>query len=138
MKPLSVSYNKRSNIWTAQQDWCDVLPDGTMFAIRAGDKSDLSSVPRPFWKLIAPHDLGIEPPFIHDLIYQRRGCLYGRAFTRLETDQLFKAMMREYGVEEWRVQAAYAAVRAWGWKPWSRGIPFHGHLATLVLHDFEA
>lgn len=87
---------------------------------------DIASIPRPFWWLIAPFELSISAPLVHDFLYCYRGepprgsIIPPRCYTRRQTDILFRSMMKEEGVWLWRRSAAYWAVRWFGWKAWRK------------------
>jgi hypothetical protein len=117
----------------AEEKWCleadYTYPyDGHSITVLAGFKTDLASVPRPFWWLIAPFELSIAGPLIHDFLYRFRsdpppdqGSINApRLFTRKECDVIFRTIMEEEGVATWRCVAAYSAVRSLGWIPWSQ------------------
>lgn len=85
---------------------------------------DLASVPRPFWWLIAPFELSIAAPLLHDFLYRFQGSPPGgaivppRTYSREETDLLFRDIMTQEGVPAWRRAAAYRAVRWFGAGGW--------------------
>ena len=92
------------------------VPDGFLF--------DLSSVPRALWWLVAPFELSIAAPLLHDFLY-----LHGaappadsveppRRYTRAEADRVFLTIMRLEGVTAWRRLLGYAAVRLFGRRAW--------------------
>lgn len=84
--------------------------------IPQGFRCDLSSVPRPLWWLVAPFELSVAAPLVHDFLYRRGGTLPDstRRYTRKEVDQLFLQVMLEEGVNPWRARVAYHAVRLFG------------------------
>lgn len=88
---------------------------------------DLASIPRPFWWLVAPFELSIAAPLLHDYLYRYGGdppdgsIVPPRTYTRKETDLLFREIMAEEGVSPWRRVAAYRAVRWFGSGAWSAG-----------------
>lgn len=90
------------------------------FRIPAGFKFDLASVPRPLWWLIAPFELTITAPLIHDFLYQNAGkppqgtVVPATTFSRKAADQLFLEVMRREGVSAWRRRLAYLATRLFG------------------------
>jgi hypothetical protein len=45
----------------------------TAITVPAGFRFDLSSVPRVFWSLIAPFELSIVAPLLHDFLYRYGG-----------------------------------------------------------------
>lgn len=95
--------------------------------IPQGFRCDLSSVPRPLWWLVAPFELSVAAPLVHDFLYRCGGTTptiirttpgYERPGflrrTRKEVDQLFLQVMLEEGVNPWRARVAYHAVRLFG------------------------
>jgi hypothetical protein len=96
----------------------------TTITIPKGFEFDLSSVPRALWWLIAPFDLSVAAPLLHDFLY-----LYGgrppagsvappRIYNRAEVDAMFRGIMRKEGVTRWRQVLGYLAVRAFGRPAW--------------------
>lgn len=94
--------------------------------IPAKYRFDLASVPRFAWRAIAPFELSILAPLLHDYIYDWKGQLPEssviphRTYTRYEADRLFLYVMRHEGVKRWRRTLAYLAVRCFGWIYWNR------------------
>lgn len=98
--------------------------EGLHWEIRQGFAFDLASIPRPVWSLIAPFELSLVAPLLHDFLYFHRGApprgavTPYRTFSRSETDRLFLGLMRAEGVPYWRRALAYAAVRLFGAFAW--------------------
>jgi hypothetical protein len=114
--------------WRLEADY--TYQDGDhRITVPAGFEFDLSSVPRAFWSLIAPFELSITAPLLHDFLYQYGGrpppgtVEPPRTYTRREADQLFRAVMEREGVPAWRRLPAYAAVRAFGRRAWRSSGP---------------
>jgi hypothetical protein len=90
---------------------------------------DLASVPRAFWWVIAPFELSIAAPLLHDFLYHFRGrtppgaVVPPGAYDRAGADRLFAAVMAEEGVAGWRRALAYLATRALGGPAWAAGRP---------------
>lgn len=88
---------------------------------------DRASIPRVFWVLIDKDSLSNVAPLFHDLLYRYGGALPTnqvtpyRKFSREETDDLFLELMTKSGVNKWRREAAYQAVRR------GAGIYWKGH-----------
>lgn len=82
--------------------------------IHAGFVFDLASIPRIFWRLIAPFELSIAAPLVHDFLY-RGGC---PGATRAEADAAFLDLMGRERVPLWRRRLAYLAVRVFGRFAW--------------------
>lgn len=83
--------------------------------IHAGFRFDLASVPRALWWAVAPFELSLVAPLVHDFLY--RGNMFG-VYTRAQADKIFEQFMKEEGVGWVRRKAAYAAVRLVGGKHW--------------------
>lgn len=96
----------------------------TAITVPAGFEFDLSSVPRLFWPLIAPFDLSIVAPLLHDFLYRHGGDPPAgsteppRTYERGEVDRMFRTIMEAESVPAWRRVLAYLAVRAFGGSAW--------------------
>lgn len=81
------------------------------FYIPANFETDLASIPKIAWPIMAPaHSSLIRPAIVHDWFY-RMTC----DFTRYETDLIFYHMLRNEGVSHFRASIMYYAVRWFGW-----------------------
>ena len=92
--------------------------DETTILVPAGFELDLASVPRVFWTLIAPFELSIVAPLVHDFLYRHGGKTDARTYTRAEADALFRRIMTAESVPAWRATLAYVAVRLFGRSAW--------------------
>ena len=90
----------------------------TAITVPAGFELDLASVPRVFWSLIAPFELSIVAPLVHDFLYRHGGKTAARTYTRAEADALFRRIMTAESVPAWRATLAYFAVRLFGRGAW--------------------
>lgn len=109
--------------WRLEADY--PYHDGpTAITVPAGFRFDLSSVPRALWWLIAPFELSIVAPLLHDFLYESGGrppdvsIHPPRTYTRAEVDRLFLGIMEAEEVAPWRRGLAYAAVRIFGRRAW--------------------
>lgn len=84
----------------------------TYIEIPAGFKSDLASIPRPLWWILAtPWDIALEALF-HDLFYQEQ------VVKRRVADQTLLSMMEDRNVP-WVIRwTVYFGVRLGGWVAW--------------------
>ena len=111
--------------WRLEADYL-YRDGGTTITVPSGFLFDLSSVPRVFWSLIAPFELSVAAPLVHDFLYRYGGRPPAgsidppRAYSRAEADRVFRTMMEAEGVPAWRRTAAYLAVRAFGGRAWRR------------------
>ncbi len=101
-----------------------VPADGYTLVVPQGFETDLASVPRSLWPLIAPFELSCVGPIVHDFLYQHGGLAFTltglHRFTRAESDGILLELMTQEQVPAWRRQAAYYAVRLFGgtcWQP---------------------
>jgi hypothetical protein len=92
--------------------------DETAIAVPVGFELDLASVPRVFWPLIAPFELSIVAPLVHDFLYRSGGKTATRTYMRAEADALFRRIMTAESVPKWRATLAYVAVRLFGRSAW--------------------
>jgi hypothetical protein len=118
-----VTYLVDEGKWRLEADY--VYRDGaTSISVPAGLLFDLSSVPRVLWSLIAPFELSIAAPLLHDFLYRHGGKLPAgsvsppRAYTRAEVDRMFLTIMKAETVAVWRRVPAYVAVRVFGRSAW--------------------
>ena len=118
-----VTYLVAERTWLLEEAYA--YQDGpTRILIPAGFKFDLASVPRLLWSLIAPFDLSIAAPLLHDFLYRYAGrppagsVVPTRAYTRAQSDSLFERVMEEEGVPAWRRALAYRAVRLFAQADW--------------------
>lgn len=119
MESPSITYDVEMGKWVCTEDYpirvtnrlgiyLDLLiPDGYI--------TDLASIPRLLWRIIAPFELSIAAPLVHDFLYQNGGC---RTFTRSDVDLIFLWIMEKEGVVWWRRNLAYPAVRVFGGSHW--------------------
>lgn len=85
-----------------------------------GMRTDLASIPRPLWNLIAPFGRYEEAAVLHDFLYQHGGLLFGlpKKLNRKEADALFKQVMLADDVNKRKAWLMWASVRIFGRKFW--------------------
>ena len=76
-------------------------------------ETDFASVPRAFWRLVPPAGPYSRAAVIHDWLY-RSGLV-----PRAQADRIFRELMRAMGVEPWRREGMYWAVRVFGAAAWN-------------------
>jgi hypothetical protein len=115
-----------NDTWRLEADY--FYQDGDrLITVPAGFEFDLSSVPRALWWLIAPFELSIAAPLLHDFLYENGGeppagsVVPPHSYSRREADDLFRRVMELEGVASWRRTLAYAAVRLFGGRAWKDG-----------------
>ena len=125
-KPVLISRNQITGIWTLERKYKLKL-EGYNFTIPKGFTFDLASIPRILWWLIAPFELTIVGPLIHDYIYKFGGKLPKQNFSykgkyrlldQVEADTIFLKIMNIEGVPTIRQIIVYNAVRIFGYKFW--------------------
>jgi hypothetical protein len=113
LKQVPVSYNVAGEYWILLEDF--TYEDGNYkVTVPKGFKFDLASIPRLFWRLTAPHELGLAGPLVHDYLYRHGGYVPSGNFSRSDADWIFFNIMREARVPAWRRWIAYIAVRLFG------------------------
>jgi hypothetical protein len=126
LRPVVVTYYADRDSWELVDDYVLECADFRI-TVPSGYSFDLASVPRFFWRVIAPFELSLVAPLIHDFIYEYKGSLppgslrladhaldESMQFTRKQADALFLELMQREGVKPWRRKLAYWAVRLFG------------------------
>lgn len=109
--------------WRLEADY-SYRDAATTITIAKGFQFDLSSVPRLLWWLIAPFELSVAAPLLHDYLYFHGGrppegsVVPPRIYNRAEVDAMFRGIMRKEGVPGWRRVLGYLAVRVFGRPAW--------------------
>ena len=118
-----LTYNPARGTWTLEETYA--AHDGRWtLTIAAPFEFDLASIPRLFWSLIAPFELSIVAPLVHDFLYLEAGdppaggIVPQRHYTRADTDRLFLRLMKAEGVATWRRTLAFTVVRVFGGRYW--------------------
>ena len=125
----TVSYNPSTHFWSLIEDYSYVDKKRQLeIAVYKHSEYDLSSIPRFFWRVIAPFELSLEAPLIHDYLYvtnggrrndpkqKMRGHILSlqtgnkEQYTRKEADLLFRTIMEQAFVSPLNVDLAYSAV----------------------------
>lgn len=106
-----VTYHVREG-WVTVYDWSIQTPDAGLVVIFAGFGFDLASVPRVFWVLLAPFELGITGPLLHDHGYREHWA------DRRTVDRMFRDIQLLEGVGWVRRWVTWGAVRVFGWFAW--------------------
>lgn len=123
LPPPVVSYDVSTRKWRLEAAY-DYFDDPNQITVPNQFTFNLASVPRPIWWLIAPFELSIAAPLLHDFLYRFRGSppagsiVPPRTYSRQQTDLLFRNVMTQEGVPAWRRAAAYHAVRWFGAGAW--------------------
>lgn len=115
--------------WRLAEDCVYTTNDDFTITAKSGFQTDLASIPRIFWALIASFELSITAPVFHDLIYRSAGEVVppdgevapvGKIFTRQETDDIFLELMTRAEVSYWKRNVAYLAVRHFAEHAWRK------------------
>jgi len=93
----------------------DFTVDDQRFIIPKGFKTNLASIPKIAWPIMAPaHSSLIRPAIIHDWFY-RKTC----DFTRKQADLIFYHMLINDGIPRYKASVMYYSVRLFGWRFYS-------------------
>ena len=112
--PSPVLTYRGSNKWRLEKPYIYRHPKKNI-QVHEGFVFDLASVPRFLWWMIAPFELSITAPLLHDYLYQTGGM---GVFSRDEADDIFLAVMRDEGISGVRRRMAYRAVRLFAGGAW--------------------
>jgi len=100
---------------------------GETIVVPAGFLTDFASIPWGLWNLFPPLGPWARPAIIHDFLYATRGDGWAfqrcwitreRPYARAEADAIFREAMRVVGVDAWRREVMYRAVRLGGGGGW--------------------
>lgn len=104
---------------------CDdlyVTIDGKIYVIPKNFKTNLASVPRPFWPFVAPqYSAFIAPAILHDFLYN---CPH--ALDRQSADEVLYSALISQGVTSFIANKFYVAVRLFGQPHYNSGIECKG------------
>lgn len=90
--------------------------NGEIFEIPADFKTDLASIPKMLWPIMAPsHSSLIRAAVIHDWLYLKT-CF----FSRYETDLIFYHVLKSEGISTIRASLMYYGVRVFGWNYYNK------------------
>lgn len=119
--------DEAKRVWVLFQQ-CSYRTGNHTITAPADYETDLSSIPRVFWSILAPEELSLAAPLFHDLIYRCGGSLPadglnpfdGKIFERKEVDDLFLELMKKAKIPRWKRTAAYWAVRGFAGFAWKK------------------
>ena len=112
-------YDEHTKEWVVGHDIVVYLPlddSGLLkrFVIEKGFRSDLGSIPRLFWAIIAPFEIGVIDAITHDWSYKNQiDC-------RAWCDWVLLKAMRDNKIAWWKRKSVYGLVRTYGRKAWNR------------------
>ena len=129
LNPVEITYRTDLKIWEVIHDYTYPVGMGVVLRIPAGFRFDLASIPKILWNVIAPFELSVVAPLIHDAMYNFGGkfpdeyiahAAKQKIFTRKEADIIFYNLMIEEQVGGLKSRIAYNAVRIFGRPHWNR------------------
>jgi len=115
--------------WVLAEDCVYTTNDLFTLTAKSGFQTDLASIPRILWVLIASFELSLAAPIFHDLIYRSMGEVAlpdgvvlpaGKTFTRSEADDIFLELMTRAKIPFWKRNVAYLAVDFFGVSSWRK------------------
>jgi len=118
MEQPVVTYQPATDEWIVLEDY-RFSGFGVDLLIPTGFRTDLASVPRLLWRVIAPFELGLAAPLVHDWLYRHGGRHLHGTVDRLAADGIFREIMIVDGVPAWRCALAYRGVRLFGEWSWN-------------------
>jgi len=132
-----ISWNQLSKIWVLEEEVSVTVDSNELskavgIKIPKGFQFDLSTIPRFLWSVIAPFELSIIAPLVHDFVYENKGNLTidenniivkstddnNFKLSRLEADSIFLDHMKQEGISFIKRWLAYIGVRLVGGMFW--------------------
>lgn len=110
--PLSVEIRSNGRCAVLLTDF--VYDDGERVVVPSGMVTDWSSIPRFFWRVLAPWEYP-EAGLVHDWLYRHPG---GRQ--RAACDRIYRDILAGLGCPIWKRLAAWSAVRIFGARHFDR------------------
>lgn len=83
--------------------------------VPAGFETDFASVPRFFWRILPPTGEYGKAAVVHDYLYATH---QESGITKKDVDKIFLEAMGVLGVDEWKRQSMYWAVKLFGFAAW--------------------
>lgn len=127
---------KNDQYWTLVENfnYSWTFEDRTFsITVNKGFLTDLASVPKIFWPIVAPFGLVNPAAVLHDALYQGNGNIlpqdgtftlndqpFTKSFSRDECDRLFLRLCRLSGVPSWRSQVMYWSLKGFGFVKWNQ------------------
>jgi len=102
-------YLRKKIRWTPDEAGT-TLPNVT---VPVGFVTDFASIPRVAWSMLPPDGNYTYPAVVHDFLY------WSQTTTRKQADEIFRLMMKEFGVAGPVIATIHAGVRAGGQLAWS-------------------
>lgn len=91
-----------------------------IISVFKGFKTDLASIPWFVRWLISKVGKHAQGAVVHDLLYNKRGVMPLKTYTRKECDLIFLEAMIVLEVSKWKRMIIYQAVRRFGWIAWRK------------------
>lgn len=116
--PLDLDPKSGRRRWKFLEDWYVDLPDGRQCHIPRGYIVDGASVPRLLWAVYSPTGMLFFPSMVHDFaIREGHLVLDGQQieYTWRQSDDLFHALIRQFGGSSFGAGPAWLGVRIGSW-----------------------
>lgn len=94
------------------------IGSGEVIEVPRGFVTDLASVPKFLWWIVAPFGLHAKPSVLHDWLYRSPSAR--EVYTRKQADRVFYESMLVASVPARRAKLMYIAVRLFGNRTYSR------------------
>lgn len=124
MSIAGVHYDVRTKMWELLDE---VYYEEEGILVPKGFKTDLASIPRPLWVILASFELSLEAPILHDFLYRaagkstpakRNGVYQDWVFSRCEADRAFRREMGRRWINFPLRFIAYWGVRIFAGSTW--------------------
>lgn len=135
-----ITWDQENRIWVLEENvevGIQIKDQATAYQLQIPEKFhfDLATIPRFLWGLIAPFELSIIAPLVHDFLYIKKGRFFidqenqitseptdtELYISRLETDRIFLDHMKQEGIGVVKRYLCYYGVRSLGGLFWKKG-----------------
>jgi hypothetical protein len=89
-------------------------PSDEILTVPIGFKTDLASIPRLIWPIVAPTDEYAKAAVLHDWMY------FKGMYSRKESDRIFNEAMKVLETPKWKRLLVYFFVRTCSWWSWRK------------------
>lgn len=127
-------FSDRTWVVTQKIGWTPAAKDAAKYSpvcVPRGFVTDLTSIPQLFFSLLPPDDKYTYAAIIHDYLYWNQD---QKVFPREAADDIFRIVMKEFKVANWKSEAIFRAVRSpFGESAWNQNAALKANGEKRIL-----